>query len=125
MAEPITVTRTIDLPLPADELWDLISHGDRWHEWMGPSCEIEVTPGAQGEVTEDDGAVRAVRVDRVDRVAGVQFSWWPVDRADQTSVVELVPLPRQGGSRLLVREIRATSSVSVSLRFQHQWQMAA
>ena len=79
MSDAARITRTVDSELPVDELWDLVADGGGWQAWM-----------------VDDGSAGGDR--------RVCFTWWPPDRPDFASTVELVVLPAPAGSRLRVTE---------------------
>src|SRR5690349_16425755 len=105
MSDATRVSRTVDTDLAPDELWDLVTDGAGWATWMVDDADLDVEPGARGTVV-DDGVARTVHIDRrdddgdtgTDRRVG--FTWWPQDRPDLVSAVELVVLPATGGSRL-------------------------
>lgn len=108
MSEPTRVSRTIDTDLAPDELWALVADGDAWRTWMVDESDVTVAPGGEGRVV-DDGVERRVRIDRLDDGrdgdgARIGFTWWPDDRPDLVSAVELVVLPAATGSRLRVTE---------------------
>ena len=106
--EPTRVSRTIDTDLSTEELWALLADGEAWATWMVDESDVTVAPGGEGRVV-DDGVERRVRIDRLDDGrdgdgARVGFTWWPDDRPDLVSAVELVVLPAATGSRLRVTE---------------------
>jgi hypothetical protein len=107
-AGAVIVTREIDLELAPAELWALVSDGSTWAGWLGAASDVEVVDGGGGTVVDDDGVIRRVRVERVDRDLGVRFHWWPVGTPDGRSTVDLVVTPGPAGGRLLVREVLAT-----------------
>ena len=114
MSDATRVSRTVDTDLAPDELWDLVTDGAGWATWMVDDAAVTVEPGADGTVV-DDGVARSVHIDRRDDgdAAGdrrVGFTWWPQDRPDLVSAVELVVLPATGGSRLRVTETFASAS---------------
>ena len=114
MSEATRVTRTVDTDLAPDELWRLVTDGASWATWMVDAAEVTVAPGAGGTVV-DDGVRRAVRVDHLDDGTDdrrLGFTWWPADRPDLVSAVELVVLPAATGSRLRVTETSATASAA-------------
>jgi uncharacterized protein YndB with AHSA1/START domain len=88
MDDSVEVTRSIELELEPDQLWELIADGERWADWMVDSAAVDVSPGATGDIT-DAGERRGVRIDRVDEGRRITFEWWPADRRDQVSSVEL------------------------------------
>lgn len=89
MDENPVVTRTVEVELGAEELWELVSDGDAWPEWLVDEASVDVRPGGGGDVL-DDGERRRVEVDDVDRSGGVRFRWWPLTEPDRVSIVELV-----------------------------------
>jgi uncharacterized protein YndB with AHSA1/START domain len=114
MDEATRVSRTVDTELSPDELWALLTDGERWATWMVDQADVTVTPGAGGSVV-DDGVERTVRIDRLEEDGEshrVAFTWWADDRPDLVSSVELVVLPAVTGSRLHVTETYATASAA-------------
>jgi uncharacterized protein YndB with AHSA1/START domain len=102
--EPLT--RSAELPVPADELWALVADGAAWDAWLVDEAAVEVRPGSGGQVL-DGGQARTVVVDEVTERDGerrVVFRWWPEDGL--ASRVTLVVAPRPGGASVLhVREV--------------------
>ena len=101
--EPLIVSRDIDPDLPADELWSLVADGEGWERWLVDEAELIVEPGATG-VVRDAGQTREVRVDEVVHGQRVSFEWWPADRRDAASAVELVVVESPSGAVLHVTE---------------------
>ena len=89
-ATPVTVTRDVELDVPADEAWELIGDASGWSDWMVDDADIVVEPGRHGTVNEDDGA-RSVRIREVVPGERVTFDWWTPgeDSAGSTVVLEL------------------------------------
>jgi hypothetical protein len=110
MSDATRITRTVDTDLDADELWQRVAEGDAWSGWMVDEADVCVAPGEGGTVV-DDGVERDVRIDRLGE-RDLAFTWWPHDRPDQASTVELVVLPAVGGSRLRVSETYLSASVA-------------
>lgn len=102
MTQGARITRTVDIDLEPEQLWALVADGDGWASWMVDEADVDVVPGSTGRVV-DDGVERTVRVDRIGD-HDVVFTWWPPDRPELVSAVELVVLPAAGGSRLHVTE---------------------
>jgi uncharacterized protein YndB with AHSA1/START domain len=109
MEPDVAVTRTVELDLSPDELWEMIGDGDRWADWMVDTASIEVEPGAIGVVTDGDEE-RVVRIDRVDDGQRISFAWWPQTQPDRASAVDLVILPAPHGSVLEIVETFPTRS---------------
>ena len=119
MSDATRITRTVDTDLDVDELWSLVTDGAALGRrgWSTRPTST-VAPGAGGTVV-DDGVARTVRIDRLDDgTAGrsVGFTWWPQDRPDLVSTVELVVLPAASGSRLQVTETYASASAAARPR---------
>ncbi len=110
MSDVTRITRTVETDLDTDELWQRVADGEEWASWMVDGADVSVTPGGGGTVV-DDGVEREIRIDRLgDR--DLAFTWWPQDRPDQASTVELVVLPAVGGSRLRVTETYLSAGAS-------------
>jgi hypothetical protein len=104
MAEPIIVSRDIDVDLPADELWPLIADRDGWERWLVDDADVAVETGATG-VVHDDGEARVIRIEEVVDGERVRFEWWPAERPGDASAVELAVLPAPTGAVLHVTEV--------------------
>jgi uncharacterized protein YndB with AHSA1/START domain len=116
--DDLTITRDIDLDLSEQELWDLIGDGASWAHWMIDASDVLVVPGGGGEIV-DDGQRRFVRVDDVVPGRQVSYRWWPADEPEAVSSVELVVVPRNGGSTLRIREtIQASAASAAALRWE-------
>jgi uncharacterized protein YndB with AHSA1/START domain len=109
MEPEVAITRTVELDLSPDELWEMIGDGDRWADWMVDAAELDIEPGAIGVVTDGDEE-RVVRIDRVDDGQRLSFAWWPVAQPDRGSAVDLVILPAARGSVLEIVETFPTGS---------------
>jgi len=103
MEQPTVVTRTVDLEVSPQDLWALVGDCDQWSDWMVDESAVEVAPGSRGRV-RDDGVDRGVRITEVVEGERVQFDWWPTDRPDSVSTVELVVVPRDSGAVLHIAE---------------------
>jgi uncharacterized protein YndB with AHSA1/START domain len=103
METDVAITRTVEVDLSQDELWEMIGDGDRWTDWMVDTATLDVVPGATGLVTDGDEA-RDVRIERVEPGERVSFKWWPVGQPDQSSSVDLVIVPARHGAMLEVVE---------------------
>jgi hypothetical protein len=112
MSEATSVQRTIDTDLATPDLWALVNDAAGWATWMVDEADVDVAPGGGGRVV-DDGVGRTVRIDRLDddgTGGHVGFTWWPDDRPDLASAVELVVAPTAAGSRLRVTETQLHAS---------------
>lgn len=103
-AEPLTITRHVDLDIDVDQLWDALSDPASLATWLGDDVDLDVRPGATGTVV-DDGIVRHVRVDQVHAGRELTFTWWQHGQPDAASTVRFAVerLP-DGASRLAIVE---------------------
>jgi uncharacterized protein YndB with AHSA1/START domain len=125
MTEDVVVTRQFEIDVDADGLWDLLCDGSTWGEWLGQHANIVVAPGSLGVVADDDDVLRHVQIERVDRAEGLRFTWWPQDRTDQRSVVELTVVQQPGGAVLRVTETLPAGSMRASAKAQLAWGVRA
>lgn len=127
-SEPTVVTREIDVDLPASELWAVIADGARWADWLVDEAAVEVTPGAGGTVV-DGGEERTVGVSSVQPDQGLRFAWWPTDRPDLASSVELTVVETASRAVLRVVEVfppvTAMATVVPSARASLAWDVRA
>ena len=63
--EGLLIRRTLELDCPVDELWRLVSEPDEVESWLGRDVELDLRPGGQGRLTDDDGTVRHLAIDGV------------------------------------------------------------
>ncbi|WP_421118313.1 SRPBCC domain-containing protein [Aquihabitans daechungensis] len=108
------VTRSIDLPVTADEAWASIRDAEGLVGWLGDSVELdEIVAGAAGTVREGD-AVRRLVVTEVDEGRSVGFVWWDEAAPQEASVVRIVLTPADEGTTVTVTERMAgTASASI------------
>ena len=109
------VTRSVDLDVAPEEVWEAIVDDDARGCWLGGQTQLDPVPGGEGYATTEDGAHRWVRVDEVDPGRRLSFRWW-ADDDDAMSVVELVVVPRPGGSTLTVTETMPVARASIGAR---------
>jgi uncharacterized protein YndB with AHSA1/START domain len=107
------VERTVEIDLPVEELWSMISDAEELATWMADEVELEITTGATGTITDDD-VTYEVEVDEVAPGERVVWRWRPVDApADEgASRVELVVEPGRDGGRLTIIETRPALPVA-------------
>lgn len=91
------VERSIELPVPPDEVWERIVDGELSEEWIG--VQIEPRPGGNVKVPDHDmiGTVEEV-------VPGESITWsWREPDGDPSQVtIEIAP--SETGSRVTVTE---------------------
>src|SRR5205085_10186256 len=51
----VRITRTVELPAPAEEVWRSLTEPERLEEWLGSVVELDVRPGGSGVIVEGDG----------------------------------------------------------------------
>lgn len=106
------VDRTVDLDVGSDELWRLVSTAEGWSRWLTDTADLDVEPGAVGDVTEGD-VVRRVRVDHVQPGRRVGFTWWSDDDPSDAATVELrIEDVSVSARRLHIVERRLTQPMS-------------
>ncbi len=123
-SEPTVVTRDIELDLPAGELWDLIADGERWADWLVDEAAVKVAPGAGGTVV-DGGEERTVGVSSVDPDGSVRFAWWPTDRPDLASSVELTVVESVSRSVLRIVEVFPPVAITAAATASIAWEVRA
>jgi uncharacterized protein YndB with AHSA1/START domain len=124
------VERTVELDCDTTELWHLVSDCRELEGWLAPHVDLDLRPGGTGQLTDDEGVVRQVRVDEVIDHERVTFTWWPEDGSGGASVVTLVVAPSTGGSTLYVTEavlpargIRMTAKASTTSSCAWGWRL--
>ena len=99
------VERSVDLDVPADEVWRALTDDDALSDWFGGHVTLDPVPGGEGRFDAGDGEVRRARVDEVEPGRRLSWRWWTDDDDDGpiTSVTfELTEL--EGSTRLVVTE---------------------
>jgi uncharacterized protein YndB with AHSA1/START domain len=92
-----TVRREIDLPVPPDRAWELITDPAELEGWLADEVELEPEEGADVHVRFDDGEERWGTVEEVDPDRRLVFRWGD-------SRVEWTLEPLEAGTRLVVVE---------------------
>ncbi len=100
------VTRTATVPAPIDDVWDAVADTRQLEAWLAPQVDLTVEPGATGRVVDDDGVVRDVVVDDVQPGRRLALRWWPSDRPDAVSRVEIELVPAVSHTVVTVTETR-------------------
>jgi FkbM family methyltransferase len=98
----------VHLAAPPEVVWELLTVPERTCEWWGISAELDPSPGGAIRVTLGDGAVIAGRYFALDRPRRLvfRFGWEPTgapDVAPESSIVDLLLEPRNGGTTLRLR----------------------
>lgn len=108
-----SVSRSVDLPVSAEEAWASISDADGLAGWLGDAVDLEIVPGATGTVAEG-GVVRRTVVTAVEAGRSVELAWWDEARPEEASIVTIAVDPTEGGTRVTVTE-RLAGAASASL----------
>jgi len=132
MESPLVIERTVELDLPVDELWRLMSTASGWREWMVDTAEIDtldidLVGGAEGTVF-DDGIERRLRVVRVDEGRSISFVWSEVGGDDERPSAVTIRLDEaaDGRRRLVIREEwPAGACADCPLRAADRWDLRA
>jgi uncharacterized protein YndB with AHSA1/START domain len=103
MSDRVDINRSIELDLEPAAVWELIGDGERWPDWMVDAADVDVVAGGGGRVRDGDER-RDVRIDTVTEGERIAFEWWPVDRPDEASAVDLRIVPSTHGAVLEVVE---------------------
>jgi uncharacterized protein YndB with AHSA1/START domain len=102
-ADAHTVTRAVEVEAGADEVWSAISDPELRALWLD----------------DDDARSRQLRLDEVDDGRRLVWTWWRPDDEPRASRVEIVLAPTAGGTRVVVTETLASSSVGVASASAH------
>lgn len=110
-----SVTRSIELPVSAEEAWSSLRDADGLAGWLGEAVELaEVAPGAAGTVAEE-GAVRRLVVTEVDPGRSIGFVWWDETAPEDASTVTIAITPVDDGSSTVTVTERLAGGVVASL----------
>jgi len=111
---PASVSRSIVLPAPADEVWASLRDADGLAGWLGDAVDLDVVPGAAGTVV-DGGVVRRVVVTEVVEGRSLGLVWWDEAAPEEASVVTIALAPGEadgGTTTVTVTERLAGSAVA-------------
>ncbi len=103
-----SVTRSVVVPAPPEEVWDALTDPDRLEEWFADSVDGDLAE-PEGEVLFgwEDGERREAVVEEVEAPDRLAFWWWREGEAEGSRVTfELVPAV--GGTRVVVVESSST-----------------
>lgn len=91
------IERSIEIPAPADDVWQRIIDGDIAEEWMG----VRLEPRRGGEVTVP-GKEFIGTVEELEPGESITWTWREVDGDPSQVTIELEPV--DGGTKVTVVE---------------------
>jgi uncharacterized protein YndB with AHSA1/START domain len=101
------IRRQIDLDADLARVWHALTDRDELSDWLGGPVELEMCPGGNGTIVDDEGMVRHALIRDVDPERRLSLRWWPTDvdgAAGAVSEVIFELCPTEGGTRLIVTE---------------------
>jgi uncharacterized protein YndB with AHSA1/START domain len=98
------VTREMEMPAPPEEVWRWLSEPDLLTRWLGSDAEVQLLPGGDLRVRDEEGAERTGWVEQAERPRRLSF-WWRLPDEDATRV-EIELEPTDEGTLLRVSESR-------------------
>ena len=100
------ITRDIVLDAGAQEVWDCLTDDAALSEWLDGDAAVDARAGGRGVVTEADGTVRQLLVERADEGDTLVWTWWNPDRRDEppSTVTFALEELEPGRTRLVVTE---------------------
>ena len=105
------VERTVDLPAPPAEVWDVLTDRSTLAHWVGAeSVEIELEPGGRAHFALPDGSARDAVIQVVEPGRRLRWRWWPSEDPADASTVDLHIEPLHDGSRLTATEVAFASA---------------
>ncbi|UTI66585.1 SRPBCC domain-containing protein [Paraconexibacter antarcticus] len=109
------VRRDVPLAVDRETAWPALADPARLEEWFARDVDVDIEPGAEGTVTDHDGAVRDVVVEEVVPERRVALRWRTGDEPE--TIVELtLEDDGAGACRLVVVEVSAALVRAVSTR---------
>ena len=100
-----TVTRTVVLDAPPEQVWEAITDPAALSEWLAPEVELEAHAGGEVVCRFEDGEERRGEVELVEEAERLAFHWWREDAGP--SRVEFLVDAVADGTRLTVTETRS------------------
>lgn len=109
-----SVTRSIELPVSAEEAWDSLRDAAGLEQWLGERVELDVVPGAAGTVREGD-VTRRVVVTEVDEGRSIGLVWWDEAAPEEASVVTIALAPGADDATTVTVTERLAGAATASL----------
>jgi uncharacterized protein YndB with AHSA1/START domain len=100
------IRRQIELDADLARVWQALTDRDELSDWLGGPVEVEMCPGSNGTIVDDEGIVRHARIGEVDPERRLSLRWWPDSGPEEGAVSEVTfeLCPTETGTRLLVTE---------------------
>jgi uncharacterized protein YndB with AHSA1/START domain len=100
------VSREVELPATADEIWQQVTDNDRLGDWLDADVDLDARPGGAGTFRFADGEMRRAMVRDVEPGRRLSFTWWSLTGASvgRTSTVTITIEPGREGCRLRLVE---------------------
>ena len=115
------IRREIDLAADLARVWHALTDREELSGWLGGPVEVEMCPGSNGTIVDDDGTVRHALIGEVDPERRLSLRWWPEDGAVSEVIFELCPT--ESGTRLVVTETPLEpTSVQASVAKASYWE---
>ena len=100
------IRREIDLDADLARVWHALTDRDELSDWLGGPVELEMCPGGNGTIVDDEGIIRHALIGDVDPERRLSLRWWPDSGPEEGAVSEVTfeLCPTEGGTRLVVTE---------------------
>jgi uncharacterized protein YndB with AHSA1/START domain len=103
------IVRDIDLPAPADEVWEALTDPDQLERWYANDVELDPRPGGTAVFRWDNGEERRGTVESIEAGDHVRLRW------DDAGIVELRIEELDVGTRVHVRETSPEWSTALEI----------
>jgi len=100
------IRREIDLDADLARVWHALTDRDELSDWLGGPVELEMCPGGNGTIVDDEGIIRHALIRDVDPERRLSLRWWSDSGPEEGAVSEVTfeLCPTEGGTRLVVTE---------------------
>lgn len=108
------VVKEVELDSEPERAWRAISEESELSEWLGGDVEIDLVPGGEISVRDEEGD-RTGFIESVDEGRGITF-WWSVEEDESTRVeLEIISGPDREGCIVRVTETRPLAGLEREL----------
>ena len=115
------IRREIDLEADLARVWHTLTDRDELSDWLGGPVDLEMRPGGNGTIVDDEGTVRHALIGDVDPERRLSLRWWPA--SGEVSEVTFELCPTEGGTHLVVTETPLEStSAQASIAKASYWE---